>query len=197
MVGFTSQVVAGTVFQVKIRVAEGETGCVHVRIMRPLPHTGQDPEIQAWEVDRTESSPFTFGQTDVEMKDESQPQTMSISSMVNQQEVTMLQDMGFSKDVAEKALFLVQGGGVPKAMEWIEAHMDDADFQEPLVIVGQAESKPKSTLTPEEKLAKAKELQERARAIRAKKEAENAKESEEIRKRMDKEIAAAKKQAEE
>lgn len=109
----------------------------------------------------------------------------------------MLQDMGFSKDVAEKALFLVQGGGVPKAMEWIEAHMDDADFQEPLVIVGQAESKPKSNLTPEEKLAKAKELQERARAIRAKKEAENAKESEEMRKRIDKEMAAAKKKAEE
>ena len=44
--------------------------------------------------------------------------------------------MGFSKDVAEKALFLNQGGGVPKAMEWIEQHMDDPDFQEPLVIVG-------------------------------------------------------------
>ena len=85
-------------------------------------------------------------------------QTMSISSMVNQQEVTTLMEMGFSKDVAEKALFLVQGGGVPKAMEWIETHMDDADFQEPLVIVGQADSKPQSTLTPEEKLAKAKEL---------------------------------------
>jgi len=36
--------------------------------------------------------------------------------------------MGFSKDVAEKALFLTQGGGVPKAMEWIEQHMDDQDF---------------------------------------------------------------------
>lgn len=109
----------------------------------------------------------------------------------------MLKDMGFSQNVAEKALFLVQGGGVPKAMEWIEAHMDDPDFQEPLVIVGQQESQPKSNLTAEEKLAKAKELQARARAIRAQKEAENAKESEEMRKRMDKELAAAKKKAEE
>lgn len=34
----------------------------------------------------------------------------------------MLKDMGFTQTVAEKALFLVQGGGVPKAMEWIDAH---------------------------------------------------------------------------
>ena len=62
------------------------------------------------------------------------------------------------------------------------------------MIIGQAEeTKPKSNLTPEEKLAKAKELQAKARAIRIQKEAEAAKESEEMRKRYDKEMAAAKK----
>jgi uncharacterized UBP type Zn finger protein len=44
--------------------------------------------------------------------------------------------MGFSKTVAEKALFLTQAG-VEKAMEWVEKHMDDEDFNEELVIVGQ------------------------------------------------------------
>lgn len=126
-----------------------------------------------------------------------EPQGMKISSMVNQQEVSTLKDMGFSQAVAEKALFLVQGGGVPKAMEWIDAHQDDADFNEELVIVGQEESKPKSTMTTEEKLAKAKELGERARAIRAAKDAEAALESEAMHKRYTKEMAAAKRLAEE
>lgn len=44
-------------------------------------------------------------------------------------------DMGFTKTVAEKALFMTQAG-VEKAMEWIEKHCDDADFQEELMIVG-------------------------------------------------------------
>jgi uncharacterized UBP type Zn finger protein len=40
-------------------------------------------------------------------------------------------DMGFLKVVAEKALFLTQAG-VEKAMEWIEAHQTDPDFEEEL-----------------------------------------------------------------
>ena len=63
-----------------------------MRIFRPLPHTGNEPEIQAWETDRTVDAPFTFGQSDVEMSQESveEPQKavgLSISSHVNQQEV--------------------------------------------------------------------------------------------------------------
>ena len=41
-VALTSQVVAGTNFQVKIRT---NTGFVHIKIYRPLPHTGQPPQI--------------------------------------------------------------------------------------------------------------------------------------------------------
>ena len=47
--------------------------------------------------------------------------------------------MGFSKIIAEKSLFMVMnsgGGGVDKALEWIDAHSDDADFNEELKIVG-------------------------------------------------------------
>lgn len=80
---------------------------------------------------------------------------------MNQAYVEQLQEMGFSKIVAEKALFMTlgQGGTTEKALDWISAHSDDADFNEELRIVGQGESKPKSTLTKEEKLQKAKELQ--------------------------------------
>jgi len=40
--------------------------------------------------------------------------------MVNQQEVTMIMDMGFSRNVAEKSCFMVQGAGVERALGWIE-----------------------------------------------------------------------------
>jgi hypothetical protein len=33
---------------VKIRVLEGETGFIHAKIIRHLPHTGLDPEVLAW-----------------------------------------------------------------------------------------------------------------------------------------------------
>jgi len=71
----------------------------------------------------------------------------------------MIIEMGFTKSVAEKALFMTQGGGVPKAMEWIDKHSEDADFLEELVIVGQdGKEKAKSNLTPEERMEKARVL---------------------------------------
>ena len=87
--------------------------------------------------------------------------------MVNQQEVTMLMDMGFSRNVAEKAIFMVQGAGVERAMGWIEDNRSQPDFEEPLMIVAQGEGggaggsgKPSqfAGLSKEEKAAKIKEL---------------------------------------
>jgi len=121
-----------------------------------------------------------------------EPQGVSISAMVNQEEVSSIMEMGFSKTVAEKALFLTQGGGVPKAFEWIEKHCDDADFEEELQIVGQEAGKPKSNLTKEEKIAKAAELQKQVRARMAAQEEAQSKESEATRIKMDKEMAALK-----
>jgi len=63
----------------------------------------------------------------------------SISSFVNQANVQQLMEMGFSKVVAEKALFINMGKAgepVEKALEWISEHQDDADFNEELKIVG-------------------------------------------------------------
>jgi len=75
----------------------------------------------------------------MEAEQESKKQeSQSISSYVNQEHVKTLMEMGFSKAVAEKALFLImhQGGGVEKALEWIDQHSDDPDFNEELQIVG-------------------------------------------------------------
>lgn len=47
-------------------------------------------------------------------------------------------EMGFTKIVAEKALFLTQdkGSTTDTALEWIDQHMDDPDFNEELKIIG-------------------------------------------------------------
>ena len=84
----------------------------------------------------------------------------------------MLMDMGFSRNVAEKATFMVQGAGVERAMGWIEDNREQPDFEEPLMIVAQGEAggagKPSqfAGLSKEEKAAKIKELQAQARAKR-------------------------------
>ena len=48
----------------------------------------------------------------------------SISAYVNQEYTKQLMEMGFSKAVAEKALFftLGNGGTTEKALEWIDQH---------------------------------------------------------------------------
>merc|ERR1712147_231763 len=43
-VGYTSQVVAGTVFQIKYKVGDDY---LHAKVFRPLPHTGAPAEVQA------------------------------------------------------------------------------------------------------------------------------------------------------
>lgn len=48
-------------------------------------------------------------------------------------------EMGFTKAVAEKALFLnlsKQGDPIGNALEWISEHSEDPDFNEELTIVG-------------------------------------------------------------
>jgi len=42
-VGYTSQVVAGTIFWLCVRIADGDAGHAHVKIYQPLPYTNQGP----------------------------------------------------------------------------------------------------------------------------------------------------------
>lgn len=48
-------------------------------------------------------------------------------------------EMGFSQHASEKALFMTlsKGQSVENALEWINEHCDDADFNEQLFMVGQ------------------------------------------------------------
>ena len=43
-VGYTSQVVAGTNYHIKVRV--GEEDHLHIRVFAPLPHTGKACEVK-------------------------------------------------------------------------------------------------------------------------------------------------------
>ena len=51
-VKYKSQVVAGTNFFFKIKTGEG--AFAHVSVFRPLPHTGQAPEVKSFEGGKTE-----------------------------------------------------------------------------------------------------------------------------------------------
>jgi len=101
---------------------------------------------------------------------ETEPQGKSISSLVNQDMAKELQGMGYSKNVSEKALLFTSNASVEAALEWIETHREDPDFEEECLVV-QEENKPK--LTPEEAAERAKELQKRLREQRLKKEKED------------------------
>ena len=49
VVGYTKQVVNGTMFQAAIKVSEaGDTPFVHAKVIRYLPHTGKEPELVAF-----------------------------------------------------------------------------------------------------------------------------------------------------
>jgi len=50
-IAIKKQVVAGTNFFVKVQV--GETECVHVKIFRPLPHTGEPASVTEVHIDKT------------------------------------------------------------------------------------------------------------------------------------------------
>mmetsp|Transcript_10040 Transcript_10040/g.9979 ORF Transcript_10040/g.9979 Transcript_10040/m.9979 type:complete len:144 (-) Transcript_10040:386-817(-) len=89
------------------------------------------------------------------------------------------------------------GGTTESALEWISEHQEDADFLEELVIVGQSEEKPKSTLSKEEKLKKAKELQEQIRKRRVEEDKRNAEVSEKNRILATKQLQIAKRQMDE
>lgn len=100
----------GTKYDAKIQVSDGETPVLHCQVQQ-YKDAEKTPTVLAIKNDQAVDAEFTLGApgADVEMSQEGQelPKGQSISSMVNQGEATMLQDMGFSKIVSEKALFMV------------------------------------------------------------------------------------------
>ena len=56
----------------------------------------------------------------------------------NAEALTQLQEMGFSRNRCEKALYATNNADSNTAMEWLFEHMDDADIDEPLVLAASA-----------------------------------------------------------
>ncbi|CAN8061931.1 unnamed protein product [Agarophyton chilense] len=108
----------------------------------------------------------------------------------------MVDEMGFPKVRAQKALILTGNSSVEKAIEWCFQHADDPDVDEPLQIVTQ-EGKPKPKLSPEMAKKRADELFARARAKREAQEKKDAVEREKERLRSGKEASQAKEKLEE
>lgn len=104
----------------------------------------------------------------------------------------MVEEMGFPRVRAEKALILTGNKGLEDAVEWCFEHADDADVDEPLQVVldGGADSKP--TISPEEAKRRADELATKARAKREADEKRDAIEREKQRIRSGKEISTVK-----
>ena len=96
------------------------------------------------------------------------PKGKPISSLVNQEFVTMIMDMGFTKAVAEKSLLFTNNTSVEGAMEWITQHQDDADFlEEEFLAEDVTDYDPnKPHLSKEERMQRALELQKAAREKR-------------------------------
>lgn len=87
---------------------------------------------------------------------------------VNESFLASLLEMGFPRVRAEKALILTGNKSVDAGMEWVFAHSDDADIDEPLQMVTSSEdgAPAKPTLTEEEARAKGRALVVAARAKR-------------------------------
>merc|ERR1719262_1804451 len=98
--------------------------------------------------------------------------------MVDPSLVAQLMAMGFSKNVAEKSLFMSNPRTSENAMTWIEEHRVDEDFEEQLFVIKGEEKKKR---TEEEIMAEAKKIQARLRDNRIAKEKALAEEQEKNR----------------
>ena len=122
-------------------------------------------------------------------KEEPKIEKKSILDFIKPEVAQQLQDMGFSKNVSEKACLFTQSN-IEAAVEWISVHQNDPDFEEPAQIeVSSEPQKPK--MSKEEAAIKAKELQEKMRKIHEEKQKEIDREHERLRIQNAKEMAKA------
>ena len=56
--GYTTQVVAGLNYQLKIHV--GDNQYIHAKVYKPLPHTGNPPSVSAHSTNCTADGGFNF-----------------------------------------------------------------------------------------------------------------------------------------
>ncbi|GBG67556.1 hypothetical protein CBR_g685 [Chara braunii] len=141
-----------------------------------------------------ESAEPQAGQTDVEMATEGEAGGVEmVVPMVNRTVLAELEEMGFPKARATRALHFCGREDVEAAVNWIVEHEEDPDIDEmPLVPADATAAKPKPLLTPEEAKAKAAELVERARKKKEEEEKRMEREREQERLRIGREMMEAK-----
>lgn len=111
--------------------------------------------------------------------------------------LTQLEEMGFSKNVREKALVMTGNASLENAINWIGENSETPDFEDELVVMGVKEGPPKKVLTPEEIKIAQKELREKLKKNSLEKERLLEIEQEKFRMNQGKEMAMAKRQMEE
>lgn len=119
-----------------------------------------------------------------------QPPQEPVRPEVNAERLAELTSMGFGENRSVRALHFTDNGSVEAAVAWIEQHEEDADVDEPLLIV------PKAPLSPEEAKAQAQALLAQAKLKREEEEREREKLREQERIRSGKEIQAEMRKAE-
>ncbi|KAL8491289.1 hypothetical protein ACS0TY_023067 [Phlomoides rotata] len=135
---------------------------------------------------------------DVEMEEvgdgSSSQQEEMVVPEVNQQLLTELEEMGFSKERATRALHFSGNASLEAAANWIVEHENDPDIdQMPLVPASSKKpAAPISSLTPEEIKKKQQELRERARKKKEEEEKRMEREREKERLRVGRELLEAK-----
>ncbi|CAI9776114.1 unnamed protein product [Fraxinus pennsylvanica] len=117
---------------------------------------------------------------------------------VDQQLLMQLEEMGFSKERATRALHYSGNVSIEAAANWIVEHENDPDIDQlPLVSVTTKSGARKPSLTPEEIHQKQQELRERARKKKEEEEKRMEREREKERIRVGKELLEAKRIEEE
>ena len=127
-------------------------------------------------------------QEDKKEGEEVKKETKNILDFIKPEVAQQLQEMGFSKNVSEKACLFTQSN-LERAVDWIEQHQGDPDFEEPAQIEVSMEQKPK--MSKEEAAIKAKELQQKMRKMHEEKQKEMDREHEKLRIQNAKEMAKA------
>jgi hypothetical protein len=109
-----------------------------------------------------------------EIVDEDQPaapeEIQKALAVVNTELLGPLMEMGFPEERCKKALLITGNDSVEHGIQWLTEHVDDPLADSPMT-VAQVKKALKPKLTPEEKAAKAAELQRKAKAERERREA--------------------------
>ena len=150
----------------------------------------EQPQLEPTDKEKQSENPQNNAQENQNPStEEKKLEKKSILDFIKPEVAQQLQEMGFSKNVSEKACLFTQSN-MDQALEWISAHQDDPDFQEPAQIEVSNEP-PKPQMSKEEAAIKAKELQEKIRKMHEEKQKEMDREHERLRIQNAKEMAKA------